>query len=152
MRGQRTQDVRRRRRQAQDALVEYGPFEGAPDAGDGSGPTDGAMGPADGGDKVKKPKPQGGGNGPSVVRLAAGGGLGVLAGVAYGIGAGSLAALDNAAADGSLEDEQDLAARRTMINTLAVSSGVLAAGAVGVGVTAFIDFDGGAGLGFKVRW
>lgn len=113
------------------------------EAGDGStsvastdpiGPTD-PVGPTPGGGGLK------------VVNIAAGGGLGLAAGTMYLIAGAAAGKINN----GNFEDSQELKATRSRANLMVVGAGMAAAGAVGVGVTAFVAADG-AGVGFNVRW
>lgn len=70
--------------------------------------------------------------GPAVLPLVASGGLAVLAGTFYALGAASTGGLERAGT------EDQLAAARSRTNLLAMGSMALGAGAVGVGVTAFV--------------
>ncbi len=79
------------------------------------------------------PKEKKSGSGPSIGRLAIGGGSAVLAGTLYAVAAVSAGGMDNA----TTPDE--LAATRSRTNLLVVGSSVFAVGAVGFGVTAFIS-------------
>ena len=75
-----------------------------------------------------------------------GGGLAVIAGSLYTVGGLSRGGLSNATST------DELAAARSKVNILAMSAGVAAAGAVGIGVTAFVGADGGhVGLNFRFR-
>ena len=81
-----------------------------------------------------------------VVPLAAGGGLGVVAGALYGLAAINAAKIS----DHSLTVEELKSARGTA-NALTITSGVLGAAAIGVGVTAVVD-EHGWGLGWRARF
>ncbi|MCO4744095.1 MAG: hypothetical protein KC912_04855 [Proteobacteria bacterium] len=124
---------------------------------------EGASGFFDPPDPVEEPEPEpeevghGAGkpekSGPNIVLLGASGGAAILAGTAYLLSTTSHAGVRKAAEDGTLESEKQLGGRRTFINTMAIGSGVLAAGAIGVGVTAFINTNGGPnGLRLSARW
>ena len=84
-------------------------------------------------------------SGPKIGNLAAGAAMAVVAGTLYGIGGASHGGLKTATS------ESELAAVRSRTNILAMSSGVAFAGAIGVGVTAFVDTDGG-GMGIRFRF
>ncbi len=88
----------------------------------------------------KQPK-----SGLKIINLAAGGGMAVLAGTLYAVGGASRGSLDKATTT------PELAAARSRVNILAMTSGVAFAGAVGVGVTAFVDTNGGS-LGLNWRF
>lgn len=77
--------------------------------------------------------------------LLAGTGLAVVAGSLYAVGGLSRGALDDA------ESTPELAAARSKVNILAMSAGVAAVGAVGIGVTAFVGADGGH-VGLNLRF
>jgi len=91
----------------------------------------------------KPPKPDR--SGPKIGNLAAGAALAVAAGTLYGVGGASRGGLKNATS------ETELVSIRSRTNMLALSSGVAFAGAIGVGVTAFVDTEGGA-LGVNFRF
>ena len=76
----------------------------------------------------------------------------MLAGTAYILSSAGHASVRNDAQAGNIESADELASRRSFVNTMAVGSGILAAGAVGIGVTAFIDVNGGGGLGLTARF
>ena len=75
----------------------------------------------------------------------------MLAGTAYAIALSAKGSISRDAQAGAIESGDELARRRSLVNSMALSSGVLAAGAIGVGVTAFISTDGG-GLGLTARF
>ncbi len=88
------------------------------------------------------PAPVRGGGAP-VGRLLASGGLALAAGGAYGLAVASTGGLSSA------DDEVALAGARTRVNVLAMSSAVLAASALGVGATVWLDDGPGLGLAFR---
>ena len=94
-------------------------------------------------DKVKEKKTPSG-DGPSVQRLAISGGVAVLSGTLYALAGASSGGLDKA----TTEDE--LRSSRSRTNLLVVGSSMAAAGAIGIGVTAFIS--NGPGVGLAVRF
>jgi hypothetical protein len=97
-------------------------------------------------EKIDRPKPEKGpSSGPKVANLAASAAMAVVAGTLYGVGGASHGGLKSATS------ESELASVRSRTNILAMSSGVAIAGAIGVGVTAFVDADGG-GMGFQFRF
>jgi hypothetical protein len=83
------------------------------------------------------PKPNTGGPKINIARVAIGGGLGVAAGSLYVVAGVTKGAMPNSTS------EKQLAGRRTTANLMVLSSILMSAGAVGVGVTAFVDADGG---------
>lgn len=86
------------------------------------------------------------GNGPSGKRLAISGGVAVLSGTLYALAGASAGGLDNAVT------EDELRSARSRTNLLVVGSSMAAAGAIGIGVTAFISDGGAPGLGMSVRF
>jgi hypothetical protein len=102
-------------------------------------------GPSCGG---KGPKPtgnEGGGGNISIVNLAAGAGLAVIAGTTYAI------ALVDKGHLGDATNPDELVKSRSGANVLSFTSAGLGAAAVGVGVTAFI-MDDTPGVAFGFRW
>mgnify|MGYP006928187496 CR=1 FL=1 len=79
------------------------------------------------------------------VNLIAGGGAAVLAGTLYAVGGLSRSGL------GKASSTDELAAARSRVNILAMSAGVVGAGAVGLGVTAFVSTSGGH-VGLNLRF
>lgn len=85
----------------------------------------------------------GGGGGVPIVRVLATAGLAVVAGGMYGLAEASKGGLADATSEG------ELAGARTRVNTFAVGSAVVAAGAVGAGVTLFLGDAPGVGLAVR---
>lgn len=95
---------------------------------------------------IEKPEKESSGGGIKISRLAIGGGLGLAAGTMWFVGHSASAAFMSG------ESPNDsLASTRTTANLMLLSSGLVGAAALGVGVTAFVS-DGGPQVGVSVRF